>query len=393
MITYSFLQHYWWLVISLLGGILVFLLFVQGANTMIFSIGKTAEERRLVINSTGRKWEFTFTTLVTFGGAFFASFPLFYSTSFGGAYWLWMLILFTFVLQAVSYEFQNKIGRSTSGRFAWAKNFIGPRTFQFFLTLNGIVGPLLLGGAVATFFEGSNFIIDKNNMIDAEALTPVISHWANASHGLDALLNPWVLVFGFAVVFLARTLGILYVINCVDDEDIRSRASVRLIGAAVPFLILFVAYLVHLLLKDGFAYNAEGVIFMEPYKYLNNFIDMWYLTVLLLIGVVLVLFGIGKTIVSRDYIGGIWPAGIGTVLTVLALLLCSAWNNTAYYPSTAHLQSSLTLENSCSSKFTLLTMFYVSLLVPLVVAYIVYCWRAIDKKKLTKEELNGDHAY
>lgn len=195
------------------------------------------------------------------------------------------------------------------------------------------------------------------------------------------------------MVFLARTLGILYVINCVDDEDIRSRASVRLIGAAVPFLILFVAYLVHLLLKDGFAYNAEGVIFMEPYKYLNNFIDMWYLTVLLLIGVVLVLFGIGKTIVSRDYIGGIWPAGIGTVLTVLALLLCSAWNNTAYYPSTAHLQSSLTLENSCSSKFTLLTMFYVSLLVPLVVAYIVYCWRAIDKKKLTKEELNGDHAY
>ena len=391
--TYSFLQHYWCFIVSLLGAILVFLLFVQGANSVARSLGYTEEGRRLVYNATGRKWEFTFTTLVTFGGAFFASFPLFYSTSFGGAYWLWMLILFTFVLQAVSYEFQNKIGRSTSGRFAWAKNFIGPRTFQFFLTLNGIVGPLLLGGAVATFFEGSNFIIDKNNMIDAEALTPVISHWANASHGLDALLNPWVLVFGFAVVFLARTLGILYVINCVDDEDIRSRASVRLIGAAVPFLILFVAYLVHLLLKDGFAYNVEGVIFMEPYKYLNNFIDMWYLTILLLIGVVLVLFGIGKTIVSRDYIGGIWPAGIGTVLTVLALLLCSAWNNTAYYPSTAHLQSSLTLENSCSSKFTLLTMFYVSLLVPLVVAYIVYCWRAIDKKKLTKEELNGDHAY
>lgn len=391
--TYSFLQHYWCFIVSLLGAILVFLLFVQGANSVARSLGYTEEGRRLVYNATGRKWEFTFTTLVTFGGAFFASFPLFYSTSFGGAYWLWMLILFTFVLQAVSYEFQNKIGRSTSGRFAWAKNFIGPRTFQFFLTLNGIVGPLLLGGAVATFFEGSNFIIDKNNMIDAEALTPVISHWANASHGLDALLNPWVLVFGFAVVFLARTLGILYVINCVDDEDIRSRASVRLIGAAVPFLILFVAYLVHLLLKDGFAYNAEGVIYMEPYKYLNNFIDMWYLTVLLLIGVVLVLFGIGKTIVSKDYIGGIWPAGIGTVLTVLALLLCSAWNNTAYYPSTAHLQSSLTLENSCSSKFTLLTMFYVSLLVPLVVAYIVYCWRAIDKKKLTREELNGDHVY
>ena len=293
-----------------------------------------------------------------------------------------MLILFTFVLQAVSYEFQNKIG-----------NILGPKTFQFFLTLNGIVGPLLLGGAVATFFEGSNFIIDKNNMIDAGAVTPIISHWANASHGLDALLNPWVLVFGFAVVFLARTLGILYVINNVDDDDIRSRASVRLVGAAVPFLILFVAYLVHLLLKEGFAVNAEGIVYMEPYKYLTNFLDMWYLTILLLIGVVLVLFGIGKTVVSKGYIGGIWPAGIGTVLTVLALLLCSAWNNTAYYPSTAQLQSSLTLENSCSSEFTLRTMFYVSLLVPFVLAYIVYAWRAIDKKKLTKEEINSDHAY
>ena len=391
--TYTFLQHYWCFIVSLLGAILVFLLFVQGANSVARSLGQTEEGRRLVYNSTGRKWEFTFTTLVTFGGAFFASFPLFYSTSFGGAYWLWMLILFTFVLQAVSYEFQNKIGRSTSGRFAWAKNILGPKTFQFFLTLNGIVGPLLLGGAVATFFEGSNFIIDKNNMIDAGAVTPIISHWANASHGLDALLNPWVLVFGFAVVFLARTLGILYVINNVDDDDIRSRASVRLVGAAVPFLILFVAYLVHLLLKEGFAVNAEGIVYMEPYKYLTNFLDMWYLTILLLIGVVLVLFGIGKTVVSKGYIGGIWPAGIGTVLTVLALLLCSAWNNTAYYPSTAQLQSSLTLENSCSSEFTLRTMFYVSLLVPFVLAYIVYAWRAIDKKKLTKEEINSDHAY
>ena len=380
--TYTFLQHYWCFIVSLLGAILVFLLFVQGANSVARSLGQTEEGRRLVYNSTGRKWEFTFTTLVTFGGAFFASFPLFYSTSFGGAYWLWMLILFTFVLQAVSYEFQNKIG-----------NILGPKTFQFFLTLNGIVGPLLLGGAVATFFEGSNFIIDKNNMIDAGAVTPIISHWANASHGLDALLNPWVLVFGFAVVFLARTLGILYVINNVDDDDIRSRASVRLVGAAVPFLILFVAYLVHLLLKEGFAVNAEGIVYMEPYKYLTNFLDMWYLTILLLIGVVLVLFGIGKTVVSKGYIGGIWPAGIGTVLTVLALLLCSVWNNTAYYPSTAQLQSSLTLENSCSSEFTLRTMFYVSLLVPFVLAYIVYAWRAIDKKKLTKEEINSDHAY
>ena len=380
--TYEFLQHYWCFIVSLLGALLVFLLFVQGANSVARSLGQTDEGRRLVYNSTGRKWEFTFTTLVTCGGAFFASFPLFYSTSFGGAYWLWMIILFTFVLQAVSYEFQNKIG-----------NILGPRTFQFFLTLNGIVGPLLLGGAVATFFEGSNFIVEKNNLIDPEAITPIISRWANASHGLDALLNPWVLVLGFAVVFLARVLGILYVMNNVDDKDIRSRVPGRLIGAAVPFLVLFVAYLVHVLLKDGFAYNDAGYIYMEPYKYLTNFIDMWYLLVVLLIGVVLVLYGIGKTIFSKGYIGGIWPAGIGTVLTVLALLLSCAWNHTAYYPSTADLQSSLTLENSCSSEFTLNTMFWVSLLVPFVLAYIIYAWRAIDKKKLTKEEIQTDHAY
>ena len=380
--TYDFLQHYWCFIVALLGALLVFLLFVQGANSVARSLGYTEEGRRLVYNSTGRKWEFTFTTLVTFGGAFFASYPLFYSTSFGGAYWLWMIILFTFVLQAVSYEFQNKIG-----------NILGPKTFQFFLTLNGIVGPLLLGGAVATFFEGSNFIIEKDNLVDPNAITPIISRWANASHGLDALLNPWVLVFGLAVMFLARVLGILYVMNNVNDEDIRSRGSVRLLGNAVPFVILFVAYLAHLLLKDGYAYNDEGVIFMEPYKYLNNLLDMWYLTIILLIGIALVLFGIGKTIWSKDYNSGIWPAGIGTVLTVLALLLCSAWNHTAYYPSTADLQSSLTMANSSSSEFTLRTMFYVSLLVPFVLAYIVYAWRAIDRKKLDKEEIQSDHAY
>jgi cytochrome d ubiquinol oxidase subunit II len=405
--SYEFLQHYWCFVVALLGAILVFLLFVQGANSVARSLGYTEEGRRLVYNSTGRKWEFTFTTLVTFGGAFFASYPLFYSTSFGGAYWLWMIILFTFVLQAVSYEFQNKIG-----------NLLGPKTFQFFLTLNGIVGPLLLGGAVATFFEGSNFIVEKGNLINSQLstlnsqlstlnsqleMTPVISHWANASHGLDALLNPWVLVFGFAVVFLARTLGILYVMNNVDDEDIRSRGSVRLIGAAVPFLVLFVAYLVHLLLKDGYAYDPEtGIIFMEPLKYLNNFLQMWYLLVPFLLGVLLVLWGIAVevfgrhsqlSIVNSQLNKGIWPAGIGTVLVVLTLLLCSAWNNTAYYPSTADLQSSLTMQNSCSSEFTLRTMFYVSLLVPFVLAYIVYAWRAIDSKKLTKDDLQDGHAY
>jgi len=382
--TYEFLQHYWCFLVSLLGAILVFLLFVQGANSIIFSLGYTKEERRMLINSTGRKWEFTFTTLVTFGGAFFASFPLFYSTSFGGAYWLWMLILFTFVLQAVSYEFQNKLG-----------NFLGPKTFQWFLVINGIFGPLLLGCAVATFFEGSNFIIEKGNLIDTEALTPIISRWANASHGLDALLNPWVLIFGLAVMFLARTLGILYVMNNVNDENIRSRGSVRLVGTAGVFVILFVGYLVHLVLKDGYAWKPEtGEIFMEPNKYLHNMIDMWYITIVMLAGICLVLYGIIKTIISKTYVGGIWPCGTGTVLTVLALLLCCAWNHTAYYPSTADLQSSLTLQNSCSSYFTLNTMFYVSLLIPFVLAYIFYAWRRIDSKPIDKEEIsNDDHAY
>ena len=380
--TYDFLQHYWWFLVSLLGALLVFLLFVQGANSMVRSLGYTDEGRRLVINSTGRKWEFTFTTLVTFGGAFFASFPLFYSTSFGGAYWLWMIILFTFVLQAVSYEFQNKLG-----------NFLGPKTFQMCLVINGLLGPLLLGGAVATFFEGSNFIVMKDNMIDAASFTPIISRWANASHGLDAVLNPWVLVFGLAVMFLARVLGTLYIINNVNDEDIRSRASVRLLGAAVPVLVFFVAYLIHLLLKDGFAYDEAGVISIVPYKYLTNFVDMWYLLIVLLIGVVLVLYAIGKTIVSKTYITGIWPAGIGVVLVVLALLLCAGWNGTAYYPSTADLQSSLTIVNSCSSEFTLTTMAIVSILIPFVLAYIVYAWWAIDKKKLEKQEIADEHAY
>ena len=379
---YTILQQYWWFLVSLLGALLVFLLFVQGANSLVFSLGSNEEERRLIVNSTGRKWEFTFTTLVTFGGAFFASFPLFYSTSFGGAYWLWMLILFSFVLQAVSYEFQNKLG-----------NLLGTRTFQWFLVANGIIGPLLLGGAVATFFNGSNFVVAKDNLVDGFA-SPVISSWANASHGLDALLDPWNLVLGFAVFFLARILGILYVMNNVNDENIRSRGSVRLIGAAVPFVVLFVAFLVRTLVKDGYAYDpTSGVIMMEPYKYLHNFIDMWYLAVVLLAGVALVLYGIIRTVVSKTYICGIWPVGIGTVLTVLALLLSAGWNNTAYYPSNADLQSSLTIANSCSSYFTLSTMAVVSILIPFVLAYIVYAWYSIDKKKLDKQEIATDESY
>ena len=399
--SYTFLQHYWWFLVSLLGALLVFLMFVQGANSMVRSLGWTPEGRRLVVNSTGRKWEFTFTTLVTFGGAFFASFPLFYSTSFGGAYWLWMIILFTFVLQAVSYEFQNKMDKSYTGPFAWAVNMFSgmfsAKTFQWFLIINGLLGPLLLGGAVATFFEGSNFVVEKANIVDVTAATPVISHWGNASHGLDALLNPWVLVFGLAVMFLARVLGTLYIINNVNDEDIRSRASVRLVGNAVPFLLLFVAYLVHLLLKEGFAYDADGNILKESNKYLHNLLDMWPLLLLLLVGVVLVLWGIyievkRKSGESRKF-GGIWPTGIGTVLTVLVLLLTAGWNNTAYYPSTYDLQMSLTIENSSSSEFTLNAMFWVSLLVPFVLAYIVYCWRKIDSKSIDLQEITTDEAY
>ena len=380
---YTFLQQYWWFLVSLLGALLVFLMFVQGANSMLFSLGANDVERRLIVNSTGRKWEFTFTTLVTFGGAFFASFPLFYSTSFGGAYWLWMIILFSFVLQAVSYEFQNKLG-----------NLLGARTFQWCLVINGILGPLLLGGAVATFFNGSNFVVSKESLVDGFEIQPVISSWANASHGLDALLDPWNLVLGFAVFFLARVLGILYVMNNVNDENIRSRGSVRLVGASVPFVVLFVAFLVHVVLKDGYAYDpATGLISIVPLKYLDNLLTLWYVTVVLLIGVVLVLYGIVRTIVSKTYIGGIWPAGIGTVLTVLALLLTAGLNNTAYYPSNADLQSSLTIVNSCSSEFTLSVMAVVSILVPFVIAYIVYAWYSIDKKKLDKEEISTDEAY
>lgn len=379
--TYAFLQQYWWFLVSLLGALLVFLLFVQGANSLIFSLGHTPEERRLVVNSTGRKWELTFTTLVTFGGAFFASFPLFYSTSFGGAYWLWMIILFSFVIQAVSYEFQNKLG-----------NLLGVNTFQIFLVINGILGPVLLGGAVATFFDGSNFTVAKDNIVSG--FNPVISSWANASHGLDALLDPWNLVLALGVFFLARILGLLYIINNVDDDALRNRGRILLRSNTVLFLIFFLAFLIRTLLKDGYAVNPEtGVIFMEPLKYLHNFLDMWYVTAVLLVGVVLVLFGIGRTLLTKNYIRGIWPTGIGVVLTVLALLLCAGWNNTAYYPSNADLQSSLTITNSSSSEFTLQTMAIVSLFIPFVLAYIVYAWYCLDKKKITKEEIEQGEAY
>ncbi|CUP48466.1 cytochrome d ubiquinol oxidase subunit II [Bacteroides uniformis] len=382
MNAYIFLQHYWWFVVSLLGALLVFLLFVQGGNSLLFCLGKTEEQKKMMINSTGRKWEFTFTTLVTFGGAFFASFPLFYSTSFGGAYWLWMIILFSFVLQAVSYEFQSKAG-----------NLLGKTTYRTFLVINGVVGPVLLGGAVATFFTGSNFYINKGNI--ADAAMPVISQWANGWHGLDALLNPWNVVLGLAVFFLARILGALYFINNINEDDLVKRCRRTLWGNTALFLVFFLAFVIRTLLADGYAVRPEtGEVFMEPYKYLTNFLQMPVVLLVFLVGVVAVLWGIIRTLWKPAFDKGIWFAGAGTVLTVLALLLVAGYNNTAYYPSTHDLQSSLTLANSCSSQFTLKVMAYVSILVPFVLAYIFYAWRSIDNRKIDAKEMEeGGHAY
>lgn len=382
MNAYIFLQHYWWFVVSLLGALLVFLLFVQGGNSLLFCLGKTEEQKKMMINSTGRKWEFTFTTLVTFGGAFFASFPLFYSTSFGGAYWLWMIILFSFVLQAVSYEFQSKAG-----------NLLGKTTYRTFLVINGVVGPVLLGGAVATFFTGSNFYINKGNI--ADAAMPVISQWANGWHGLDALLNPWNVVLGLAVFFLARILGALYFINNINEDDLVKRCRRALWGNTALFLVFFLAFVIRTLLADGYAVRPEtGEVFMEPYKYLTNFLQMPVVLLVFLVGVVAVLWGIIRTLWKPAFDKGIWFAGAGTVLTVLALLLVAGYNNTAYYPSTHDLQSSLTLANSCSSQLTLKVMAYVSILVPFVLAYIFYAWRSIDNRKIDAKEMEeGGHAY
>lgn len=366
--TYIFLQHYWWFLISLLGGLLVFLLFVQGGQSLLFQLGKTETQRQLLLESTGKKWELTFTTLVTFGGAFFASFPLFYSTSFGGAYWVWMLILLCFVLQAVSYEYQMRKG-----------NLLGKKTYCIFLLINGIAGPVLLGTAVGTFFNGAEFIVNKEQL--SVLSMPVISQWATPWHGLEAVLNIWNVCLGIAVFFLARVLAILYFMNNIDDESIRSQSWNRLLPESIVFLLFFLAFLAHWLIADGFAVNPDTQeIFMQPYKYALNLLEMPYVTGILLVGVILVLWGIGKTYLNPSYREGIWFSGTGTVLTVLALLLCAGWNHTAYYPSITDLQSSLTLQNSCSSPFTLKVMSYVSILIPFVLAYIFYAWRAIDLK-------------
>lgn len=383
MITYTFLQNYWWFLIALLGGLLVFLLFVQGANTLIFRLGRDEAERSLIVNSTGRKWEFTFTTLVTFGGAFFAAFPLFYSTSFGGAYWVWMLILATFVLQAVSYEFQSKAG-----------NVVGRNVYRRLLVLNGVLGPFLLGVAVATFFTGSAFVVDKGAMSGGEALAPAISQWANAWHGLDALAEPRNLLLGFSLVFLARVLGALYLIDNIDDEGLRPRLRRQVAVDAICFLLFFLTFAALLFTGRGYAVGEDGTIRTEAFKYWHNLLAMPATFALLVVGVVLVLLGIGRTLLRPAFVRGIWPAGIGTVLTVVALFLLAGYNGTPYYPSNADPQSSLTLANSCSSETTLRTMAWVSLLIPFVLAYIAYAWHAIDRRSLTRGELETEeHKY
>ena len=379
--TYILLQQYWWFIVSLLGAMLVFLLFVQGGQTLIYTLGKNETERTMLVNALGRKWEFTFTTLVTFGGAFFASFPLFYSTSFGGAYWVWIAILFCFIVQAISYEYRTK-----------PNNFLGQRTYEAFLFVNGLLGTILLGTAVATFFTGSMFSVEKMNLTNIA--NPIISSWKTPWHGLEAAINFHNLSLGLAVFFLARILAILYFMNSIANENIFERAKKQLLYNTIPFLVFFLTFVVWLILRDGFAVNpTNGQVSMESFKYLHNLIAMPVVLILFLIGDVLVLWGIWKSFISK-YTKGIWFTGIGTVLTVLSLFLVAGYNNTAYYPSTYNLQSSLTIYNSSSSKFTLTVMSFVSLLVPFVLAYIWYSWKSINSKMIDEDEMKQDgHVY
>ena len=364
------LQQYWWIIVSLLGSILVFMMFVQGGQTLIFAVGRTEEERNLLVNSIGRKWGFTFTTLVTFGGAFFASFPLFYSTSFGGAYWVWMLILICFVLQAVSFEFRSK-----------PNNFLGQKTYEYFLLFNGVVGTVLIGTAVGTFFNGAVFSVNDMNL----------SRWETPYHGLEAALNPHNLLLGLSVFFLARVLALLYFLNDICNEQIATRSKIRLLRNASAFVVCFVTFLVWLMLKDGFNYDpVTKVVDMEPYKYLHNLLAMPVVLVILLIGVVLVLFGIIRSMTGSRFTKGIWYAGSGTILAVLSLLLIAGLNHTCYYPSIYEIQDSLNIENSSSSHYTLTAMSYVSLFIPFVLAYIFWAWRAINKKQISTKELNEE---
>jgi cytochrome d ubiquinol oxidase subunit II len=374
---YSFYQHYWWFLVSLLGALLVFLTFVQGGQSLIFQIGKTDLEKTMLVNTLGRKWEFTFTTLVTFGGAFFASFPLFYSTSFGGAYWAWMALLFCFILQAVSYEFRSKKG-----------NLLGTKTFDIFLVINGF-GILLVGVVVATFYTGSEFVVNKANLTNTAM--PVISTWANPLHGLEALLGVRNLLLGLAVLFLARVLGELYFIQTIVDDNIQARSRKFLLFDTALFLVFFLTFLIWTLVAKGYAVDPDTqVVSLVSAKYLHNLLEMPIVAAVFLIGVVAVLFGIIWTLLKPKFIQGIWFAGIGSVLTVLGLLLVAGWNNTAYYPSTTDIQSSLTITNSSSSFFTLKVMSIVSLLIPFVLWYIYKAWKAINGKPIDAAEMNGN---
>lgn len=386
-LSHATLQEYWWIIVSLLGALLVFLMFVQGGQTLLYTIGKTEDERTLLVNLLGRKWEFTFTTLVTFGGAFFASFPLFYSTSFGGAYWVWMLILVAFVVQAISYEYRTK-----------PNNFFGRRTYEVLLFINGLLGTVLIGTAVATFFTGSSFSVNKLNLTDLTSVRmPIISEWTGPAYGLEAALNIHNLTLGLTVFFLARVLALLYFMNRLHHAGMMERVKKHLLYNAIPFVVFFLTFAIWLLVRDGFAVNPEtGEVFLQPFKYFRNLIEMPVVAVLFLAGVALVLLGIIRPIACFEKCStkGIWGAGIGTVLTVLSLFMLAGFNNTAYYPSVYDLQSSLTLANSSSSYYTLVVMSYVSLLVPFVLAYIFYAWRSIDNKKSDIAEVKSNsHIY
>ena len=387
-ISYEFLQEYWWVIISILGASLVFLMFVQGGQTLMNSF-KGENEKTLVLNATGHKWEFTFTTLVTFGGAFFASFPLFYSTSFGGAYWVWTIILFAFIIQAVSYEYRKR------------DNVLGQKTFEIFLMINGILAPILLGAAVSTFFTGSAFSIEKTRLINLAFSNEgaVISQWHTPFHGLEAIWTVKNLAFlqnislGLAVFFLSRVLALLYFKNIIENKNIETKIPKLLKTNTILFLIFFLFWLIRLLFISGFAVNEDGTIFLEKYKYLHNLVDMPIVLIILLAGVVLVLWGIYKGIFTKS-LSGFWYSGSGTFLTVLALFFIAGFNNTAYYPSTYDLNSSLTIRNSSSSPYTLGVMAIVSFMIPFVIAYIVWAWRAIDSKKISEKELESEsHIY
>jgi cytochrome d ubiquinol oxidase subunit II len=373
LVSYLFLQQYWWIIISFLACLLVFLMFVQGGQSMIFSLPGNDVQKTMIINAMGRKWEFTFTTLVTFGGAFFASFPLFYATSFGGAYWVWIAILFSFIIQAIAYEFRSK-----------PANVLGKKTFDIFLFLNGSFGPLLIGIAVATFFTGSMFSLNYMNQVE----------WATPWHGLEAVINSRNLALGLAVLFLTRTNGLLYIINSIEDEDLIRRSVKKLIMNSISFLVFFLFFVITILLSSGIAVNQQtGTVTLEKYKYLHNFIQMPFVLILFLAGVFSVLYGIGTTLFKGSR-KGIWFTGPGTVLAVFSLFLVAGFNGTAFYPSIYDIRSSLTIRNASSSLFTLKTMMYVSFIIPFVAGYIWYAWKAINKKKITGDEMKEEgHVY